>query len=452
MESCHDAGILGCLAVVLGLPGAARAGFVTYTDEAAFRAAAGAVQEIDFETLPDGSPSVHGTLITPDFNYTDQGVTFSSPFPVLAVGGSPGFFGLASQIADTTARNWIIADLVTPATAVGIVFPGGTTLSFFDINDDLVGTASFIGAGSSFFLGVVSDTPIGAAIQDRGSSGESMDSFLFTPVPEPATLLLVAVGALGVAIRRRGHRGALCATLMLTSGVLWAGSSALGGGFGVCEGEGCTEPCPAEGACLSDADCAAGMICGPGCAPSGCGCDPITDTWGCTRDCNGVCVPAPIPTLSVWGLIIMGLLLLAVGTICVRRRRCRFAWCFALTFTAVGIAQGANATLRHVVRIPPETLREVGNVGLTPLLNLDYGTFACLELSDTEFVSELEVPEFETYDSLDELLRELAAWTVENLTKDQRDTVASALSDPSRTFADPIVAARAQDMASAIAP
>ena len=61
----------------LGLPGAVRAGFVTYTDVDEFRAAAGNVQEIDFELLPDGSPSVDGTLITPDFNYTDQGVTFS---------------------------------------------------------------------------------------------------------------------------------------------------------------------------------------------------------------------------------------------------------------------------------------------------------------------------------------------------------------------------------------
>jgi hypothetical protein len=95
---------------------------------------------------------------------------------------------------------------------------------------------------------------------------------------------------------------------------------ARGGGFGVCEGEGCTEPCPAEGACLRDADCAEGMTCRPACAPSICYCDPIRDTWGGgTRDCNGICAPAPIPTVSGWGVIIMMLLLLTAEKICMRR-------------------------------------------------------------------------------------------------------------------------------------
>ncbi len=93
------------------------------------------------------------------------------------------------------------------------------------------------------------------------------------------------------------------------------------GGFGVCKGEGCTAPCPAENACLSDADCSAGMICGPGCAPSICGCNATNNTWGCTRDCNGVCVPNPIPTVSHWGIVVMTLLVLTTGTVVLIRRR-----------------------------------------------------------------------------------------------------------------------------------
>ncbi len=116
------------------------------------------------------------------------------------------------------------------------------------------------------------------------------------------------------------HFRAIARVLMLTGAVLCTVTTAWAGGFGVCEGEGCTEPCPAENACMSDADCAAGMICGPGCAPSFCACNPETDQWGCTRDCNGQCAPAPIPTLSEWGLIIMALFLLAAGTVVIGRR------------------------------------------------------------------------------------------------------------------------------------
>ncbi len=184
----------------------ARAGFVTYTDVDEFRAAAGNVNEIDFELLPDGSPSVNETFITPEFNYADQGVTFSSPFPELFVAGSPGIFELGAHFPDTSGRNWIIADLVTPATAVGIFFPGNTTLSVFDSDDLLIGSASLAGTGAGNFLGIVSDIPIARAIEDRGASFSTMESFLFTPVPEPTTLLLLVAGAVGILARRRRSR------------------------------------------------------------------------------------------------------------------------------------------------------------------------------------------------------------------------------------------------------
>src|SRR5947209_7955913 len=50
---------------------------------------------IDFEHLPDGTPSHGGVEITPSFNYTAQGVTFSAPYgnPYVA-GFGPGDFDL----------------------------------------------------------------------------------------------------------------------------------------------------------------------------------------------------------------------------------------------------------------------------------------------------------------------------------------------------------------------
>lgn len=88
----------------------------------------------------------------------------------------------------------------------------------------------------------------------------------------------------------------LVRAVCLAGCVLLVGSdsvSAQGSGFGVCDGEGCTAPCPAENACMSDADCPAGTMCGPGCAPSSCHCNASTNTWGCTRDCHNECLPRP---------------------------------------------------------------------------------------------------------------------------------------------------------------
>ena len=152
----------------------AEAGVVqTFTDRDAFLAAAGNVREIDFETLPNGNPSFSGALITPEFNYTNQGVTFSSPFPELRINGSPGGFSLLSINHDTGARNWLIADFVIPAVAVGIVFSGHTTLSAFDGNERLLASIFGGAPGGGHFLGIVSSIPIDIAIGDLGAASES---------------------------------------------------------------------------------------------------------------------------------------------------------------------------------------------------------------------------------------------------------------------------------------
>ncbi len=185
----------------------ARAGPVTvFTDLVAFLEAAGDVQEIDFETLPDGSPSFSNAEITPDFNYTDQGVEFFSPEPWLFTTGNPvtGFNLKAGNIHGSGGpRNWIIADLVEPALAVGILFSGSTRLSIFGAADHkLIATGDFGGGGLGLFAGFVSETPIGFATVDGGIEVESINSFLFVPIPEPATFLLLASGSV-ILFRRR---------------------------------------------------------------------------------------------------------------------------------------------------------------------------------------------------------------------------------------------------------
>ena len=195
---------------VILLASTARAGPVTtFTDIDAFLEAAGDVREIDFETLPDGTPSFSGALITAGSNYADQGAFFSPAAPILQIAGNPisGFNLRAGRDGSGGPRNWIIAELVEPALAVGILFPGSTRLSIFGAaNQELIATEQFGGGGLGLFGGFVSETPIGSVTMDTGNEAESIGSFLFVPIPDPVTLVLVALGALLLPRHRRSVR------------------------------------------------------------------------------------------------------------------------------------------------------------------------------------------------------------------------------------------------------
>jgi hypothetical protein len=184
----------------------ARAGPVTtFTDIEAFLAAAGDVQEIDFETLPDGSPSFSGALITPEFNYTNQGVEFFPHSPILQIVGNPiSGFGLSAGVDGSGGpRNWMIAELVTPATAIGVFFPGHTSVSILDESGALLALEEFGYGEMEPFAGFLSDVPIGSMIVDRGIELQTIHSFLFAPIPDPTTLVLLGTGGVFILGRRR---------------------------------------------------------------------------------------------------------------------------------------------------------------------------------------------------------------------------------------------------------
>jgi len=200
-------GAIGVTAAV-ATAGRAEGGIAVFTDRNEFLAAVPRVREIDFETLPDGSPSVFETLITPDFNYTSEGVTFSSPEPFLAITGNAesGFNLRAGLFGSGGPRNWIIADLVEPAFAVGVLYPGGTILSAFEVGSGtLITQQLFAEGGDNRFGGIVSDRPIGSVILDRGLEVHAINSFFFSPIPEPASGVLLVLGAL-MLIRERASR------------------------------------------------------------------------------------------------------------------------------------------------------------------------------------------------------------------------------------------------------
>jgi hypothetical protein len=183
----------GCL----GAATASGAVQVFINDYAGFQDAAGPLLMIDFQTLPDGSPSEAGIPITKTFNYDAQGAHFSSPLTdPFIVGNVMSQFGfdLATRVT-FPQRTWIDAQLTTPARAVGVLYPGTTRLFTYDVAGQLIAQIHYGAGGGGNFLGIISDIPIHYARVDRGSDIEDLHSFMFVPVPEPGSAMMLLFGA-----------------------------------------------------------------------------------------------------------------------------------------------------------------------------------------------------------------------------------------------------------------
>ena len=193
--------------VFLLLAEAAHGSAVTFIDdyEGFVEAAPTEVQVIDFETLPDGNPSYAGAVITPEFNYTHLGATFLPHHdPGLYIhGNSMSGFRLTAESYPSSERNWINAEFVAPASAVGTYFVSISTLSAYGPSGDLIATITHWYSGLHF-IGIVSDTPIAYATVDVGTSFAFSEEFVFANVPEPSSGLgLLIISTLGVLRRRR---------------------------------------------------------------------------------------------------------------------------------------------------------------------------------------------------------------------------------------------------------
>jgi len=166
-----------------------------------FVEAAGPLSVIDFETLPNGEPSVAGVEITEDFNYDAQGAHFSAPFPYPHISGGSSFS--LSTFEPLEDHTWLIAELITPANAVGAFYGGTTLLCAYDAGGEELGCAFYSEPGGPNFVGIVSDLPIHSVIFDSGGISESISDFEFSPVSEPGTLALLTSGVILATRRRR---------------------------------------------------------------------------------------------------------------------------------------------------------------------------------------------------------------------------------------------------------
>lgn len=185
----------------------ARADVQTYVnDYAGFKAASGPLTAIDFESQPNGQPSQAGVQITPGFNYNALGAHFSAPAGVLELAGNPvSGFHLDAIMPNPLpgSRTWIVADPLLPGLAVGAHFAGHSYLFAYDEAGQLIAQGFAGGTPGEQFLGIVSDTPIDYVIFDRLSWLASINAFHFSPIPEPATAVLIALGAIPLRRARR---------------------------------------------------------------------------------------------------------------------------------------------------------------------------------------------------------------------------------------------------------
>lgn len=207
----------GCVGL-LGMTGpAARAGLIT---PGAF--GPGTVI-VDYDAVP---PGVFSTpfVIAGDTYATDSGI-----LQVIDFGAIPAVTGMSETLIATATFDgfgFIDVVLATPVLRAGATFgsssPWTASVSFFDESDSLLGTVEIGGAGGvGAFAGWEADSGLISRIRaadNTQTSALGMDNLMLeqaSAVPEPASLTLVGLAALGMGLR---GLGAICRHRRLTRG------------------------------------------------------------------------------------------------------------------------------------------------------------------------------------------------------------------------------------------
>jgi hypothetical protein len=190
-------------------------GVTVYTSAAAFAAATTGPSTIGFD----------GIIVPPAMfagfpSLSLGGATFSDGDPAVDVNvTAAGFYGpsitypadFLVDAGNTDPANTLNITFASGQAAVGLDF-GALFSSVTSTLTASTGTAvtdtATASAGSTEFVGFVSTTPITSlSLTVTGDSYVLEDVVLASPVPEPTTwaMLILAMGGLGAALRRRGR-------------------------------------------------------------------------------------------------------------------------------------------------------------------------------------------------------------------------------------------------------
>lgn len=197
--------------VLLGDAGESSAAFISYADESTWQSAAGTFSLEDFESYSAGVQISSLPSLGIEFETLDGG-----GFPVTYNFGGPshGPMHLANFPNGINAINRY-DDIILKAntgvfiTALGFWNGDGQSDTLFatayDASDNVVGT---IGAFKDTFAGFTSNDGVVRVVFD-GNTGDGWNHLdglqvSTTPVPEPASGTLVALGLLSLSARRRG--------------------------------------------------------------------------------------------------------------------------------------------------------------------------------------------------------------------------------------------------------
>ena len=197
-------------ATTLASSPSSRAVIITFTDPAAFNAAAmalGMVQNEGFESLPTGTlpagPNQLGLLML------NIGLVGGTTTTGASIGSASPISGLRELTlnADTAFRTYDMSAGL-PILAFGFDFAGAATGGIASLRaDGQLFTFGSNGGGSGFF-GIISTTPLTSVAFEDAAPGLpteifDLDNVRFVTVPEPSTFALLGIAALGSWVLRR---------------------------------------------------------------------------------------------------------------------------------------------------------------------------------------------------------------------------------------------------------